>query len=164
MKSRVAPYLRVVSRSEAISKGTPTPATSFFLRLPVPPSTNHLFATIGRRRVKSQKYKAWLTEAGWEVVRRRPDRLLGRVNFSMEVPRNLRRDLDNFLKAPLDLLVEHSLIEDDSKVERITIKWHDEDLDEAFIEVWSVPDGKTEDRGKPSTRVSGAGDIGSGDS
>lgn len=180
MKSRVAPYLRVVSRSEGVTSLAPPPASSipavsassgraarpstlspdagsetagsiignqigatphssFFLRLPVPPSTNHLYATIGRKRVRSQKYKAWLSEAGWEIVRRRPNRLIGRVNFSMAVPRNLRRDLDNFLKAPLDLLVEHSLIEDDSKVERISVTWHDEDLDEAFIEVWSIP-------------------------
>jgi hypothetical protein len=33
------------------------------LTLPAPPTVSNLFINVGRRRAKSKRYRAWLTEA-----------------------------------------------------------------------------------------------------
>ena len=38
------------------------------LDLPLPPSTNHLFATVGRKRIKTKKYKQWISECMNECI------------------------------------------------------------------------------------------------
>lgn len=83
--------------------------------LPLPPSTNNLFATVRGRRVKSRAYKAWLLEAG---------RAIGRVTAFAPAPSevtikvmgkvNAQRDLDNFAKPILDLLVFKGFLQADS--------------------------------------------------
>ena len=105
----------------------------FTIRLPVPPSTNALFVTFNNRhgieRAKTKEYKAWIEAAGWALNAQRPQPIKGRIYIKISVPRNNRRDLDNHLKAILDLLVGHSLIEDDRKVDDLRICWHDTELD-----------------------------------
>jgi len=102
---------------------------TFTVRLPVPPSTNALFVTFKQRggieRAKTKTYKAWIEAAGWAINTQRPQPIKGRVQMRIRVPRNNRRDLDNHLKALLDLCVGHSLIEDDRKIEDLHICWHD---------------------------------------
>ena len=101
---------------------------TFTVRLPVPPSTNALFVTFNNRhgieRAKTKEYKAWITAAGWALNVQRPKPMKGHVRLDISVPLNRRRDLDNHLKAILDLLVGHSLIEDDRKVDDLRIQWH----------------------------------------
>ncbi len=110
---------------------------TFRVRLPVPPSTNSLFVSFRDRgtirRAKTKEYKAWITAAGFMLNTQRPKPIKGRVNVWIGIPRNNRRDLDNHLKAIFDLLVGHSLIEDDRKIERIAAIWHDEK--DAVVEV-----------------------------
>lgn len=105
----------------------------FTVRLPVPPSTNALFVAFKQRggieRAKTKEYKAWITAAGLMLNVQRPKPIKGRVQLWIHVPRNNRRDLDNHLKALLDLLVGHSLIEDDRKVETLYIAWDDKFTD-----------------------------------
>jgi Holliday junction resolvase RusA-like endonuclease len=100
----------------------------FTVRLPVPPSTNELFVTFRQRggieRAKTKTYKAWIEAAGWALNVQRPQPIKGHVSLDISVPLNRRRDLDNHLKALLDLLVGHSLIEDDRKVDDLRIQWH----------------------------------------
>lgn len=83
---------------------------------PVPPSTNNLFANRkgGKGRYKTDAYKAWREEAGWRLNGQRPPKLKGEVKIGFSVPRNNRRDLDNFQKSLLDLLVEMRVIERDN--------------------------------------------------
>lgn len=111
----------------------------FTVRLPVPPSTNSLFVTFKQRggieRAKTKEYKAWITAAGWALNVQRPQPVKGRVIVNIHVPRNNRRDLDNHLKALLDLLVGHSLIEDDRKIEHLAISWWDDK--EAMLDCWA---------------------------
>ncbi len=47
------------------------------------------------------------------------------VSYRFGQPNKKRRDLDNLLKAPNDLLVEHGIIEDDSLIHRISAEWGD---------------------------------------
>jgi Holliday junction resolvase RusA-like endonuclease len=112
---------------------------TFTVRLPVPPSTNALFVTFKQRggieRAKTKEYKAWIEAAGWALNVQRPQPIKGRVTVRIAVPKNNRRDLDNHLKAVLDLLVGHSLIEDDRKIDNLQIWWHAQPEPEAHVTV-----------------------------
>lgn len=108
-------------------------AAMFTVELPVPPSTNNLFVNVGKRRVASDEYNAWRDLAGYRLNLQHVQPIKGAVEIDMAVPRNRRRDLDNFWKATLDLLVNHKLIEDDRNIERLTLAWHDEKREAVVI-------------------------------
>lgn len=98
------------------------------LTLPFPPSTNNLFINTSRGRIRSSKYDQWATEAGWELQRQRPAKVLGPVSliFEFQAGRDKRkRDITNLLKAPEDLLVKHGVIEadDNTIVQSISANW-----------------------------------------
>ena len=97
------------------------------ITLPWPPAVNNLFVNAGKRRIKSERYKAWLTEAGWELRRQRPESVVGRfcVTITAHAPDNRVRDLDGLAKAPLDLLTTHGVIEDDHLARSLHIIWSD---------------------------------------
>jgi crossover junction endodeoxyribonuclease RusA len=87
------------------------------IHLPFPPSANRLFANKVRGgRMRSREYKSWIETAGLELMRQRPKKFEGPVTISIVAspPHTRRRDLDNLLKAALDLLVAHAIIVDDS--------------------------------------------------
>lgn len=103
------------------------------LFLPVPPSTNKLYANVpGKGRVKTSAYKAWIEQAGWEVKRQ----ALGKERFGKKkivvcysVPENGRRDLDNYLKAMNDVLKTAGIIDDDKHIYKIVIgRWLGENV------------------------------------
>ena len=98
------------------------------LQLPVPPSTNHLFATFKGRRIITREYKAWRENAGWEIVTQRPKAVTGPVSITLYLPFIPNRDADNFLKPALDLLVTHKLIQSDAMkcVKRLLVLIHGE--------------------------------------
>jgi Holliday junction resolvase RusA-like endonuclease len=66
--------------------------------------------------VRSKEYNRWIDEAGLELMRQRPKRHEGPVSIKIVAspPHARKRDLDNLLKASLDLLVAHAIIVDDS--------------------------------------------------
>ena len=114
------------------------------VRLPVPPATNNLFVNkkVGGRFI-SPAYKAWRTEAGWALKLRKPAlQVFGPipVEIWLMVPRKpVNRDIDNFAKGPLDLLVAHGIISDDKQVARLTIERHDDDDLILNVEQFSRP-------------------------
>lgn len=83
---------------------------SFWLR--VPPSVNNLFASVRNRRVPSRAYRIWKGNAGWDLQLARPPRFAGPVTLDMQFrfADRRRRDLDNYAKAVMDLLVTHKVI------------------------------------------------------
>jgi len=95
------------------------------VHIPVPPSTNGLFANIpGRGRIKSERYRAWLVVAGTELNLQRPKAVNGPVSVDLMMKRpNGSSDIDNRIKAALDLLVLHRLIDDDKKVVDVRARW-----------------------------------------
>jgi Holliday junction resolvase RusA-like endonuclease len=100
------------------------------VRLPTPPSTNNLYFNLKRGgRHPTDKYKAWQQEAGYVLNRVHPQqRCFGamKVQVALYVPRKpASRDIDNFCKGPLDLLVKHGVIADDKHIERLTVERHD---------------------------------------
>lgn len=97
------------------------------IRLPVAPSVNNLFISVGKKRIKSDGYRQWQTAAGWQLNLMRVSPFGAQpTDIRLMVPNNNRRDLDNYLKPVLDLLVAHKIIADDRFVRRITVERHDD--------------------------------------
>jgi Holliday junction resolvase RusA-like endonuclease len=103
--------------------------TAMNIRLPAPPSTNNLFINVrSGGRILSPAYRSWRTHAGHllNLARVQPFGVAP-VQIGLMVPRKpASRDIDNFSKAPIDLLVAHAIIADDKQVERLTIERHDD--------------------------------------
>ena len=93
--------------------------------MPFPPSANNLFASVGARRVRTARYKAWAKEAGQFILMQGRKRVHGHVSLSVALVRPDRRtrDLSNALKAIEDLLVDMLVIDDDSLIQRIDVQW-----------------------------------------
>lgn len=106
-------------------------------RLPTPPSVNKLWRptiTKGRKGQtfaslkKRPAYKAWLRQAGLEIMvqrgkqKRMRDDVGIKALYVIERPKALR-DLDNYLKALNDALVEFHVIVDDSLIEHIDARF-----------------------------------------
>ena len=90
----------------------------------LPPSANNLFATSQRGRFKTKHYKGWLEQAGCELKQQRPGHVPGHYAMTVTAGKVAkRRDLSNLLKALEDLLVTHSVVEDDSLAQKIIIEW-----------------------------------------
>jgi len=109
-----------------VSKATLKPHDSITLDLPFPPSVNNLFANGASGRYPTQQYRDWQTNAGWKIQADRPGRCPGPVKITMVFEeKGGRRDLDNLAKAPIDILVKHSVIDGDhrSVVREIHSSW-----------------------------------------
>jgi Holliday junction resolvase RusA-like endonuclease len=92
------------------------------LLLPRPPSTNNLYATVGRHRVPSVHYIKWREDAGWEAkLQAKGQTITGPFELTIWLPPGI--DLDNVkcvpdLLGPVGPRRRHSLgiTEDDSKM------------------------------------------------
>ncbi len=99
-------------------------AKTFTMRLPFPPSVNHLFATIKRKgkfvRIMSQKGKNYRANVATTVAG--SPMLFGPLGIVavFEQPDKRLRDLDNLLKALLDSMKHAGLYRDDSQIQKIT--------------------------------------------
>jgi crossover junction endodeoxyribonuclease RusA len=96
------------------------------IRLPLPPSTNALYANVpGKGRVKSSRYRTWLNAAGWALKEQKPKSVSGdyRLWIWAERPDNRRRDLGNLEKPLSDLLVAHGVVSDDSQCVALCLFW-----------------------------------------
>jgi len=91
-----------------------------------PPSTNNLFATIGKKRVRTQRYSTWWSAAGWDIRTQNPQKVAGKVKLDISVKRpRSNADVSNYIKAAEDLLVSMNVIDDDKNVEEVTVRWAD---------------------------------------
>ena len=98
------------------------------INLPMPPSTNALFAGNGRRRYKTKEYSAWIEEAGYALNLQKPKLISGKVRLLIEVcePKTaVAQDVTNRIKAAEDLLVRHGIIQGDDQryVSSVTAEW-----------------------------------------
>lgn len=126
------------------------------LLLPLPPSTNGLTKAVyytdrrtGKRharKVETTQYTEWKRTAGRalnEQIKASPIRMSddaripGPVVLTMRFgrPNKRRQDLDNRLKAPIDLLAAHGVIDDDRNVQSILAYWCST-VEGVEIEVW----------------------------
>jgi Holliday junction resolvase RusA-like endonuclease len=90
--------------------------------LPMPPSTNNLYATAGKGRVKTSQYRSWISRAGWEIKAQWPTlpHFVDQVECRIRLPVASRIDIDN-IKALPDLLTYMRVIQDDKQIQRLTI-------------------------------------------
>ena len=94
--------------------------------LPWPPSVNHAFATVGRRRVLSQKGRDYRDSVAKRVLMDRWQNAFGlhdeiTVKIVAYPPDKRRRDLDNSMKAVLDALQTAGVYPDDSQIVSLSI-------------------------------------------
>ncbi len=92
------------------------PHSKFTVEIPVPPSTNHLFATVrGNRRVKSKAYREWLAAVFPVLMElRKPKALPAEVCATVYGKVNKGRDLDNLMKPIGDAIVTAGVLPGDS--------------------------------------------------
>ncbi|AKA37724.1 RusA family crossover junction endodeoxyribonuclease [Yersinia ruckeri] len=103
------------------------------LTLPFPPSVNSYWRApskgpLAGRHLISAKGRQFRTEAlacVLEQLRRVPKIITEPVSVAIVFypPNLIRRDLDNFLKAPLDALTHAGVWADDSQVKKLTMEW-----------------------------------------
>lgn len=104
---------------ESAPAPSPLPETTrITLALSVPPSVNEMFANVpGKGRVKTKKYRAWrkaaLNEALLGMVGKR--RIKGLFVATIWVTANNGGDIDNRVKAALDLCKTVGAITDDKR-------------------------------------------------
>ena len=107
----------------------PAPATEVTFELArLPPSTNSLFFNRpGKGRSKTFPYREWLTGEGWNLTSQKIKPILGPVALHITLPDLPGRapDIDNALKALIDLLVQQRIIQaDDKRVLRaVSVQW-----------------------------------------
>lgn len=103
------------------------PATQTITFEGIPPSVNHIYRNVaGKGRVKSNRYRTWFNAVSWDVKTQRPQKVSGDVAISIICRKpndTVRRDIDNCIKAVLDMLVANQLIDDDSKVAKVSAEW-----------------------------------------
>ena len=106
--------------------------------LPFPISVNAMYSNVGKKRIKSNRYKAWKTAAQWDVKSQFKGAMSHgdvMVQIALRQPSNKKRDLDNLAKACLDVLTG-TVIRDDDQVKLLCMWWGDNKKDgEALIMV-----------------------------
>ncbi len=132
-----------------------------------PPSVNNLFFNGRKGRVKSSEYRLWQLTAGLQLNVQRAKPIAGRVEVDYSVPRNNKRDLGNYEKALSDLLVRQKIIEDDRQIERIVMRWQDNNEQVGIVILpvfdWRTLDAKPQRKSniaakkRRPTRTTGAG-------
>ena len=99
------------------------------LSLPFPPSVNSLYSTnwLTKKRFKSERYETWISNAITHLQLTHFHYVRGKVKATYEFgrPDNRRRDVANYEKAVSDFLVAAAVLNDDSQIEEITLKWAD---------------------------------------
>ncbi len=105
--------------------------------LPFPPSVNKIWRAVGGRNIKSQPYRQWQAEAGWELARQRPHKHEGpvKIEIGFTMPDKRRRDLDNGQKVILDLLVTHQVIQRDDSVYVRDLRAYVDNADKPGVQV-----------------------------
>ena len=96
---------------------------TLFLTLPYPPTSNTLYATVNGRRVLTREGRAYKRDVAWlakQALLQCPTWPCTReteywMSWGITVP-DLRRDLDNCLKAIGDALTDAGVYPDDSQV------------------------------------------------
>ena len=88
------------------------------IRLPLPPTSNSAYPNnpkIGRRFLSSEG-KAWKDLAAWKMKATREKFERCSITIRLFFPDKRRRDIGNFIKLPIDALMDAGVIVDDNWV------------------------------------------------
>ena len=108
--------------------------------IPGPPSTNALYANVlGKGRVKTKRYRAWIDEAGWEIKIHHMPLPHFDGDVEIEIAGIGKLDVDN-TKAIPDLLKSLGILNDDKQIvrqttERIAPSWISLDRS-VLVSIW----------------------------
>jgi Holliday junction resolvase RusA-like endonuclease len=104
----------------------------YLLLTGAPPSLNNMFVNLrGQRggRFKSAAYLQWIQTSAMQLRQQQPWHVPGKTRVWLDFDRRQTgADLDNLVKAVLDLLVAYGRIEDDSNVIELHARFDDEAL------------------------------------
>lgn len=111
--------------------------------LPFPPSVNAIWRNFGgKRSIKSKAYREWETAADKlkpsDIVQLQGD---VRAEYVFGRPNKRRRDVGNLEKVPSDTLARWGVMEDDSQIVDIRLRWGQPDeVAAGFVlcKVWEV--------------------------
>lgn len=91
------------------------PRSKSRVTLPIPPSVNNLFATVGGKRVRSRAYKAWLKNVEGPLLEMQiPSKFPVIISVVVFGRLKTNRDLDNLLKPVGDAMVTCNVLPGDS--------------------------------------------------
>lgn len=98
--------------------------TAFYV-LPYPPSVNNAYRRTSRGVYKTKTYRQFANDAYAACIGQPQVNFEGpvRVNIALGRPDKRKRDLDNTLKPILDFLEDYGVIQDDSQVHDLAIRW-----------------------------------------
>jgi len=111
--------------------------------VPFPLSVNGLYLNVkGRGRVKTKSYIKWQQEAALMLMKQNKPEFKSRVDVVVYLGGGRDdSDCDNYNKCCLDLLVNHGILKDDSKLYVRSVKaiWDDETVQNgAMIEIKQI--------------------------
>ncbi len=87
---------------------------SFVFSIPPPPSVNSAFRNVaGKGRVKTREYQAWRNNAVALLMGTVKARVAGPFSVAINLPWNMRGDIDNRVKGIIDALVSSGKVDDD---------------------------------------------------
>lgn len=93
------------------------------LTLPFPPSVWDIYVGWGKQRRLSPEYAKWRKDCGYFLARKN-EFIDGQFSIQVALKRpHKRSDLDNRMKAILDVLQHYKVIKNDNLCERLTMTW-----------------------------------------
>lgn len=116
--------------------------TSFKTWLPVPPTSNNLYATNfkTKKRYPAEAYVKWqkLAERNFISI---PEPMTGRIKatYSYIFTDARRRDIENFAKAVSDFLVNQKVLGDDSQIDHMELIRSSGTIPGVFITLERIP-------------------------
>lgn len=96
------------------------------LTIPMPPSVNLIYRPVrGRGMIKTERYRKWITAAGWEIKAQKAEKVEGDYALWAYCQKadKRKRDLGNIEKALSDILVTHGIVGDDSQCVEMHLYW-----------------------------------------
>ena len=96
------------------------------LTLPFPPSVNGYWRSFRGRNILSKRGREYQKAAGHALTLQTlpnfgPDTRL-HITLILHAPTRAKRDVDNYLKAPLDVLTKAGIWGDDEQIDSLTVR------------------------------------------
>lgn len=110
--------------------------------VPKPPSTNKLYKWKGGRMVKSDQYVAWSDEAGWVLKAQGLRQIRGEYGVILHVPLAAIIDIDNTIKATVDLVRQLHITDDDKHCGLVVVSHYDGPVGTFIIEIFEHQKGQ----------------------
>lgn len=97
------------------------------INLPYPPTVNALFRNVpGKGRVKTKRYLQWSRVASNEIMAQRVafpvNKIEGPFEVHITLDANRKGDIDNYVKAIIDVIVNMDVVDDDRHLKRFTVE------------------------------------------